>query len=215
MILFKFLNLEMQMANQSNWTNRSLSYLCRTFNNVQKGADYNSSEPVTQIGFLDYDLFPEDKEFYSKYMLLNVKNHRIYNDKFVLRVLSLRSIDEATEEDKAWHIDEWARLFKTTTWEELKMIAEKNDVYAEVANSMYKQNSDLTIRQMCEAREEARIHEEYVKNQFDLLHTQLKEQNTQLKEKDAQLEDKDAQLEEKDALINELRAELEKAKHSI
>ena len=64
------------------------------------------------------------------------------------------------------------------------MIAEKNDVYAEVANSMYKQNSDLTIRQMCEAREEARIHEEYVKKQ----------------------------LEEKDALINELRAELEKAR---
>ena len=38
----------------------------------------------------------------------------------------------ATKEDKKWHIDEWARLFKATTWEELKMIAEKDKVYSEI-----------------------------------------------------------------------------------
>ena len=39
----------------------------------------------------------------------------------------------ATKEDNKWHIDEWARLFKATTWEELKMIAEKDQLYSEAA----------------------------------------------------------------------------------
>ena len=38
--------------------------------------------------------------------------------------------DLATEEDKAWEIDHRARLFKAKTWEELKMIADKD---AEIA----------------------------------------------------------------------------------
>ena len=127
------INLEMQVTNYSNWTNRSLSYLCRAFDNVQKGEDYNSAIPVTHIGFLDYDLFPDDIEFYSTYMLQNVETGKIYNSKFRLSVLSLNQIKLATKEDKKWHIDEWARLFKASTWEELKMIAEKDQVYFEAA----------------------------------------------------------------------------------
>ena len=122
--------------------------------------------PVTHIGFLDYDLFPEELEFYSKYMLRNVKSGKIYNDKFTLCVLSLNQIKLATKEDKKWHIDEWARLFKATTWEELKMIAEKDQVYSEAANSIYIQNSDETVRAMCEARQEAIFHEQYVQKQL-------------------------------------------------
>ena len=114
------INLEMQVTNYSNWTNRSLCYLCRTFDNVQKGEDYNSAIPVTHIGFLDYDLFPDELEFYSTYMLQNVETGKIYNSKFRLSVLSLNQIKLATKEDKKWHIDEWARLFKATTWEELQ-----------------------------------------------------------------------------------------------
>jgi len=45
---------------------------------------------------------------------------------FLLCVLSLNQIKLATDEDKKWHINEWARLFKATTWEKLKMIAEKD-----------------------------------------------------------------------------------------
>jgi len=41
-------------------------------------------------------------------------------------VCKLPIIRLATKEGKKWHIDEWARLFKATTWEELKMIAEKD-----------------------------------------------------------------------------------------
>ena len=188
------INLEMQVTNYSNWTNRSLCYLCRTFDNVQKGEDYNSAIPVTHIGFLDYDLFPDELEFYSTYMLQNVETGKIYNSKFRLSVLSLNQIKLATKEDKKWHIDEWARLFKATTWEELKMIAEKDKVYSEAANSIYVQNSDETIRAMCEARQEAIFHEQYVQKQ---------------------LSEKDAKLSEQQNLIEQLQAENKKLKEKL
>ncbi len=220
------INLEMQVTNYSNWTNRSLCYLCRTFDNVQKGEDYNSSIPVTHIGFLDYDLFPDELEFYSTYMLQNVETGKIYNSKFRLSVLSLNQIKLATKEDKKWHIDEWARLFKATTWEELKMIAEKDKVYSEAANSIYVQNSDETIRAMCEARQEAIFHEQYVQKQLKelkeareeaIIHEQyVQKQLKELKERakeDAISHKK--QLSEKDAQIEQLQAENKKLKEKL
>ena len=63
------------------------------------------SFPVIHIGFLDYTLFPDAPEFYATNMLLNVKNHRIYNDKFRLSVVDLTQIELATEEDKTYQID--------------------------------------------------------------------------------------------------------------
>ena len=217
------INLEMQVTNYSNWTNRSLCYLCRTFDNVQKGEDYNSAIPVTHIGFLDYDLFPDELEFYSTYMLQNVETGKIYNSKFRLSVLSLNQIKLATKEDKKWHIDEWARLFKATTWEELKMIAEKDKVYSEAANSIYVQNSDETIRAMCEARQEAIFHEQYMQKQLkeaqeeairhkQYVQKQLKELKERAKE-DAISHKK--QLSEKDAQIEQLQAEIEKLKEKL
>ena len=206
------INLEMQVTNYSNWTNRSLCYLCRTFDNVQKGEDYNSAIPVTHIGFLDYDLFPDELEFYSTYMLQNVETGKIYNSKFRLSVLSLNQIKLATKEDKKWHIDEWARLFKATTWEELKMIAEKDKVYSEAANSIYVQNSDETIRAMCEARQEAIFHEQYVQKQLKELKERAKEDAISHKE---QLAEKDAKLSEQQNLIEQLQAENKKLKEKL
>ncbi len=206
------INLEMQVTNYSNWTNRSLCYLCRTFDNVQKGEDYNSAIPVTHIGFLDYDLFPDNIEFYSTYMLQNVETGKIYNSKFRLSVLSLNQIKLATKEDKKWHIDEWARLFKATTWEELKMIAEKDKVYSEAANSIYVQNSDETIRAMCEARQEAIFHEQYVQKQLKELKERAKEDAISHKE---QLAEKDAKLSEQQNLIEQLQAENKKLKEKL
>ena len=68
------INLEMQIENQLNWPERSLGYLCRSFDNLNTGADYLNTKPAIHIGFLDYCLFPDKPEFHATYKLLNVKN---------------------------------------------------------------------------------------------------------------------------------------------
>ena len=118
-------NLEMQVINYQNWVDRSTYYLCKSFTSLKKGEDYENVKPSYQIGFLDYTLFPKAPEFYATYLLMNQRSHQVYNDKLRLSVVCLSQIDLATEEDRRYQIDVWARLFKATTWEELKMLAEK------------------------------------------------------------------------------------------
>ena len=153
------INLEMQVANEHNWPERSLMYLCRAFDHLYRGQEYEEALPVYHIGFLDFTLFSDAPEFYATYKLLNVKNHYLYSDKFTLSVVDLTQTELATEEDKANRIDYWARLFKAKTWEDVKMLAQNNEYLEEAANSIYQANAEEIVRQQCRAREDAERRE--------------------------------------------------------
>jgi hypothetical protein len=69
-------------------------------------------------------------------------------------VLDLTHIDLATDEDKSYQIDRWARLFKSTTWDELKKIVGDDESMSEASETLYTFNSEETIRAQCRARED-------------------------------------------------------------
>lgn len=146
------INLEMQMTNEHNWTDRSLSYLCRSYDQLYQGEIYSSAKPAIHIGFLNFQPFPDYPEFYAKYKLMNEKNGMVYSDKFLLNVIDLTQIELATEEDKEYQIDYWARLFTATSWEEIIMLAEKNNAFSETAQTLYELNSDEITEMKCRAR---------------------------------------------------------------
>lgn len=148
------INLEMQVINEHNWTDRSLTYLCRTFDQLKSGEEYSSTKPAIQIGILDFTLFPEAPEFHATYKMMNVKNHMIFSDKFVLSVVNLNCINLATEEDKRYQIDKWASFFKATTWEKINMLATQNEFIKEASTTIYQLSAEERIRQECEARED-------------------------------------------------------------
>ena len=163
------LNLEMQVADEHNWPERSLSYLCRRFDQLGRGVDYIDCKPAIHIGFLDFTPFPEYAEFYATYKLLNMKNHHLYSDKFTLSVIDLSHIELATKEDRACGLDRWARLFKAKTWEELKMIAKDDLAMTKAAESLCILNADEPARARARARQEAILHEQAMqKRQEDL-----------------------------------------------
>jgi predicted transposase/invertase (TIGR01784 family) len=174
------INLEMQVENLHNWDERSLSYLCRNFDGLHAGEDYSQAKTAIHIGFLDFTPFPEAPEFYATYKLLNVKNHRVYSDKLVLSVVSLRETELATEEDKAWKIDFWARLFKATTWEEIKMIAKKDPAFQEASETLYVMNSDETIRARCRARADFYWMEQSRQKEYERVVSELNNANSEL-----------------------------------
>lgn len=202
------INLEMQVTNRNNWTDRSLLYLCRAYNQLEAGEDYRNILPTIHIGFLDFLVFPEYPEFFATYKLLNTKNYHLYSDKFILHVVDLTCINLATDEDKAYNIDHWARLFKATTWEELRMLAKDNEYMDEAAQTLYKYNSDALIREQCRARETRLFFERATQAKIEELteeNTQLTNENTLLTEA---LAEKDASLAEKDAEIARLKAQI-------
>ena len=67
------INLEMQITNKLNWENRSVMYLCRSYDQLNRGQDYREARPAIHISFLDYTLFDEYSEFYCKYSLRMTK----------------------------------------------------------------------------------------------------------------------------------------------
>jgi hypothetical protein len=87
-------------------------------------------------------------------MLMNIRNHKIYSSKFRLNVLDLTRTDLATYEDKKYHIDYWASLFKAATWEEINMLAKEDNMIEEASNTMYQLSQDRMVRLQCEARED-------------------------------------------------------------
>ena len=56
-------NIELQVQPQKYWNNRSLTYLCRLFDNLKKGASYSDVMPAYHIGILDFTLFPNTLSF--------------------------------------------------------------------------------------------------------------------------------------------------------
>ena len=174
----KFIDLEMQVINYYDWPERSLSYLCRNFDNLSRGDEYINVKSVHQIGILDYTLFEEYPEFYATYGILNIKNHHVYSSKLQLSVLDLTHIDMATDEDKTYKIDYWARLFKSSTWEDLNMLAQSDVIIKDAAETVYEISQDKLIREQMEARE-ANIRSEkalrkHYEDEIGELHSSLK-----------------------------------------
>lgn len=127
-------------------------------------------------------------------VMLNVKNHLLYSDKFTLSVVNLNQIELATDEDKVHNIDYWASIFKAKTWEELKMLAKDNEYLQEAVESLYAANADEIVRQQCRAREDAERLERTLKRDNKLLKELLAERDATIADKDARIAELEAQL---------------------
>ena len=195
----RILNFEVQVIDEKNWPERSLSYACRTFDQLMRGESYHKVKPVYHIGFLDYDLEHLSPEFYATFKLLNVKNHEIYSDKFILSVVNLNQIELATEEDRKYGIDHWAQLFKADTWEAIKNMAQENTYVSDAAETLLQSNQDLKIRSYCEAVEEARR----VRRGLEMALEEAQEEN---RTKDATIQAKDAAIQAQVEEIARLKA---------
>ena len=202
---YQQINLEMQVVNRHDWPERSIGYLSRMYNSLQKGDQYINVKPAIHIGILNFSPFDGEPIFYSRNVLMDMNKHRIYSDKFQVNVLELKQIELATEEDKKWNLDFWAKLFKARTWEELKMIAKDNEYFTEASNTLCDLYADFNVRERCRDREDYELEQKY-------LHDTI-EQMTKVHEQDQmEIRQKDILLEKKDAMIEQLRRELEEQK---
>ena len=199
-LIGKALNLEMQVINEGNWPERSMSYLCRLFDRLRRGDDYLFNKAAYQFAFLDFTLFEDVPEFFARYGMLNFKNHRLYTDKFLLGIVDLTQIDIATEEDKAGKLDVWAKFFKAKTWEELRMYAKEEPIIARAASGMRQMTEDEMLRETMFSREQFYAQRRYEKRERKRLENELDqaiEGRKQAEEKQQQEIEKRKQAEEK------------------
>ena len=198
------INLEMQVVNYQDWPERSLSYLCRCFDNLGPGHGYLHVKGAVHIGFVDYTLFPEHPEFYATYRMINERTGQLYSSKFRISVVDLTKRNLATKEDISHHRDLWAAFFKATEWGEVMALAKKDENISEAVVTLKKLSDDEIFKMRYQARE-------------DMLRQELDMQyyyTNQLNAKDAELADKDSALADKDKIIEDLMKQLAEAHSS-
>ena len=188
-----------------HWPERSLGYLCRNFDNLNKGNNYTTVKSAIHIGFLNFTLFPNLPEFHATYKIQNIKNQNIYTDKFILHVIELNSIDLATKEDCDYEIDKWASFFKAKTWEDIRMLINENPALQSAGETLYQLNMNDQLRETCERF----VYAEAEKNALNEMNTELKQLNAELKQTHAALTKSNAELEQSNAQLEQSNAQLE------
>ena len=203
-----YVNIELQLINYGNWPERSVGYLCRSYDNLNRGDDYIDTKAAVHIGILDFTLFEEYPEFFASYRLMNVKNHNEYTGKFQLYVLDLTHIELATQEDQDNERDVWARLFQAKTRGDLMSIAQQYKEFEPVINRMNTLMSDDALQLQYDAEETLRNREKGIRKKIHKLEEELLEKDSQLADRDSQLADQRAQLVDRDSQLANQRAQL-------
>ena len=146
----------------------------------------------------------------------NAKDNFLYTGRFNLIVVELNHENMATEEDRRYGIDKWVKLFKSKTWEELKMIAQDNEYLTSAVKSMYLSNEDRNIIKVARERDEFLRSQAYkdrrLEEQADEIIRQaeeissLNDRNAELNDRNAELNDRNAELNDENTLLtNEIQ----------
>ncbi|MCM1427652.1 MAG: PD-(D/E)XK nuclease family transposase, partial [Eubacterium sp.] len=164
---------------------------------------------------LDYTLFHDYPEFYATYKLLNVKNHHLYSDNLTLSVVDLSHIELGTDEDKEYHIDCWAKLFKATTWEEIKMLAAKDQYINEASKTIFQLSAEEQILKRCRDREEYYLDLRAYEREVAENKKMLEENKKMLEEDKKMLAEKEKIIEEDKKVIKEDKKALSESRQII
>ena len=203
----KILNLEMQIRNEHNWPERSLTYLCRSFDNVPKGADYKTAFPTHHIGILCFSPAGMPKQFYSHYYMMEQHSHSIYTPKFRLSILDLTQAGLATDADRQQGLDLWAAAFRATTWEEFQMLAEKDTLFKTVSDALYivLENKDLAdqIRRQWEYEAIEKRRKELAQRRDALMQRREK----RIQKREAECQQREAAQQQREAAQQQREAE--------
>lgn len=136
---------------EGNWPERSLIYLCRAFDQLEKGEKYLEAKETIHIGILDFTPKNFPKKLYLDYFFYNLDTAHKYSDKMSIRVLQLNQLGSKEDEKKWPELYRWAQLFKAQTWEEMRMLAEKDETIKECVFTYKELTADEKARMQLEA----------------------------------------------------------------
>ena len=104
----------------------------------------------------NFEFWGFPRKLFMKYNLINSKTNHIYSDKLSILMLQLNQLGNPEDEKEMPDLYYWAQFFLATTWEEITMLAEKNDAIKEGIVTLKQLSTDEKFRMQCEARERYR-----------------------------------------------------------
>ena len=148
------LDMEIQIAPFALWPERSLFYLAKIYvDQIQEGEDYDKLKKCIHIGILDFELFPEDEEYYLRFHIWEDERRRKYSDKIEIHIFELPKLKKYEYPES--ELLNWMRFMNAEKKEEFAMLADKNEYMEKAYERLTKISADKQKRLEYEAREKA------------------------------------------------------------
>ncbi len=149
------IDIEIQLSELKVWADRSLFYLSKMFIEQIKPRDnYRVFKKCVSISILNFDLFREEKEFYSCFHIREDNRHFVYTDKMEFHVIELPKLPNKLKEGSS-NIELWAKFINAENKEEFDMLAKKDPYIESAYERLQIISQDKEKRMEYEAREKA------------------------------------------------------------
>ncbi|WP_418541240.1 Rpn family recombination-promoting nuclease/putative transposase [Massilistercora timonensis] len=155
------MDVEIQVEAFREWPERSVFYLGRMFTeNLREGEDYGKLRKCIHVGILDFILFPEDKEYYSRFHIWEDRRRRKYTDKLEVHIIELPKLVRRNYPDS--ELLNWARFLNGKGKEELQMIGKVNRYLGRAYEVLLEISGSERKRLAYEARKKATLDHNYL-----------------------------------------------------
>ena len=149
------IDIEIQLSQIKVWAERSLFYLAKMYTEqIAPGQSYKVFKKCINISILDFELFPDETEFYSCFHIREDTRNFIYTDKMEFHLIELPKLPEQLKEDSS-DIELWAKFINSERKEEFDMLAQKNPYIESAYERLQVISRDREKRLEYEAREKA------------------------------------------------------------
>jgi predicted transposase/invertase (TIGR01784 family) len=151
----KQLDIEMQVAQTANVFERICFYKSKMIvEQLGEGDWYGSVKKVISIIVADFNFIEggDENRYHHCYRQMDSADGTYFGDVEEIHVLELPKLTEASERGAVW---EWAKFIGAESEEELKMIAQKNEMMKNAVKELYRISSDADVRRQYELREKA------------------------------------------------------------
>lgn len=149
------IDTEIQLSELKIWSDRALFYISKMYTDqIGKGQKYDVLKKCVSISILDFVLFENEPEFYSRFHILEDTRHFLYSDKMEFHVIELPKLPDNLRDDSG-RIELWAKFINAEKKEEFDMIAEKDPYIQSAYEHLQVISQDEQKRLEYEARQKA------------------------------------------------------------
>lgn len=148
------IDIEVQISEVKVWAERSLFYLAKMYTEqIHPGEKYNVLKKCVSISILDFDLFKDETEFYSRFHIREDYRNLLFTDKMEFHVIELPKLPEKLKDSD--DILLWAKFINAEKKEEFDMLSNRNEYIDSAYDHLKIISQDEKKRAEYEAREKA------------------------------------------------------------
>ena len=184
----KLINIEMQVAQESFFKNRTLYYWAKLYtSDLKKGEGYDQLQQAICINFLDFNIF-EYKKYHSVYEIKERDNNDLLTDKCQIHFLELKKYNK---QNPGTRLDMWLQLINAKTKQDLQRASQSASmVIKKAVTVIMEMSADEKLKEEIRVREKAMLDIISHERERKITEEAIRERKEAIKEKEIAVEER-------------------------